>query len=521
MNARLNPSSFTLNRSRRQWRRRDRRGAIFVTALGIIVVLSGLVLVYAQEMRTESVTSANRLAYVQADMVEKGAERYVLALTQTYPGDAISICNSPAEAMQVGGGYFWILHPNPDTDQEYAYGVTDEASKINLNQPNVNMLGFLPGVSDDLAQAMSDWVNPNPTPDVLAYYNFLPQPYDSKEASMETVEEALLIQYMTPQVLYGMDVNHDGVVSAAERAAAANTTGQSQQSAQLSSDINGDSRGIFNFVTVYTNEPNETLDGQPRTNVVGNTVNLNSIRTALGNSLSAGRVTQIMTALGGGSSGGGGAGGGRGGAGGGAARPSFTSLYDFYKKSGMTEDEFKLVVDQFTSRNSTMNTTTGAPPLMRNVINVNTAPRQVFKCLLGFAESESEAESDADALVAKRASADTSSMVWVFSTLSDSLMESANGPLMLRRMTGRSFQYSADIVAVSGDGRAFKRVRIVVDSQAAITGGASKIIYRRDLSSLGWPLPDNIRTALRSGQSVVPVNGTGGAAIMGRTTMTR
>jgi len=56
-------------------RRLRRRGAIFVTALGIVVILSGLILVFAQEMRTEAIASANRLSYLQADAVEQGAEK--------------------------------------------------------------------------------------------------------------------------------------------------------------------------------------------------------------------------------------------------------------------------------------------------------------------------------------------------------------------------------------------------------------------------------------------------------------
>jgi len=64
-------------------------------------------------------------------------------------------------------------------------------------------------------------------------------------------------------------------------------------------------------------------------------------------------------------------------------------------------------------------------------------------------------------------------------------------------LTGASYRYSADIVAVSADGRAFKRVRIVVDvsqyNPLATTLGTTTppavIIYRKDLTAYGWPLP--------------------------------
>ena len=64
---------------------------IFITALGIIVVLSGLVLVFAQDMRSEGMRSANQVAYLQADAIELGAEQWFLANCEAYQGDALTI----------------------------------------------------------------------------------------------------------------------------------------------------------------------------------------------------------------------------------------------------------------------------------------------------------------------------------------------------------------------------------------------------------------------------------------------
>jgi hypothetical protein len=91
---------------------------------------------------------------------------------------------------------------------------------------------------------------------------------------------------------------------------------------------------------------------------------------------------------------------------------------------------------------------------------------------------------------------DTTSIAWVFTVLGPK----AAG--LARLITVTSNQYSADIVAVSGDGRGFKRVLIVVDS----TQIPAKVVYRKDLTSLGWPLDPAIRRQLRSGQPVVASN---------------
>jgi hypothetical protein len=74
------------------------------------------------------------------------------------------------------------------------------------------------------------------------------------------------------------------------------------------------------------------------------------------------------------------------------------------------------------------------------------------------------------------------------------------------RITTRTSRYSADIVSVSGDGRTFRRCRIVVDAQKT-----PKIIYRQDLTHLGWPLAPEILTALKNGKTVdqLPLTSTG------------
>ena len=49
------------------------------------------------------------------------------------------------KAMEVGKGYFWVLLSNLGDDREFAYGLTDEAGKINLNSASEEMLLNLPG----------------------------------------------------------------------------------------------------------------------------------------------------------------------------------------------------------------------------------------------------------------------------------------------------------------------------------------------------------------------------------------
>ena len=50
-------------------------------------------------------------------------------------------------------------------------------------------------------------------------------------------------------------------------------------------------------------------------------------------------------------------------------------------------------------------------------------------------------------------------------------------------------------VAATGNGRAFKRVRIVVRA-----GATPVIVYRRDISDRGWPMDPGVLASLKRGQ---------------------
>src|SRR5688572_235486 len=92
---------------------RRRRGSIFITALALTIVLSGLLLVFAQTMRTEVIAAGNRISALQADTIEQGAEQWVLAQIEGNSNNPTEITDTPAEQLGLGSGYFWILRPDP------------------------------------------------------------------------------------------------------------------------------------------------------------------------------------------------------------------------------------------------------------------------------------------------------------------------------------------------------------------------------------------------------------------------
>jgi hypothetical protein len=102
-------------------------------------------------------------------------------------------------------------------------------------------------------------------------------------------------------------------------------------------------------------------------------------------------------------------------------------------------------------------------------------------------------ETDADELLAYRSSLaeEPNSIAWVTEVL-DQTKATGIG----QYITVHSNQYSADILAVSGNGRAFKRYKAVLDTQES----PPRVIYWREFTHFGWPLDAEILAALRAGK---------------------
>jgi len=117
------------------------------------------------------------------------------------------------------------------------------------------------------------------------------------------------------------------------------------------------------------------------------------------------------------------------------------------------------------------------------LVNVNTASEAVLACIPGIGVD------NAPTLIASRQSnADRlSTMAWV-----PEVLDRANALRAAPYLTGRSYQFTADLAAVGHHGRGYSRVKFVFDTSE----GAPKIRYRQDLSHLGWALGKQAREAL-------------------------
>lgn len=440
------------------------QGTVLIVTMWILLVLAGLVLVLARAMRVEGDRAANELAAAQAGAVEQGAIQYVLASVDGLQGEVPLDTDTPCEAVPVGDGTFWILRPAGEDQQTYGYGITDEVSKVNLNTATLEMLSKLPGMTAEFAPSIVDWrdADSNVTTGGAEneYYLMLPDPYECKNGPLETVEELFLVRDATRQVLFGQDVNRNGIIDTGERTGPFSGT---FSSSVLNLRLD---RGIFNFVTVYSKEPGAaaaTTSASSTSGAAAQLININNpqppqaLTDLLRKAVASDRLPGVLDRV--------------------RRERPFSNLLDFYYRAGLLNDEFQKIAGQITTSGSQGKA---------GLINVNTAPKEVLLCLPRLEES------DVAALMAKRAGAETdrTSITWVAEVLPREKAAAIGGSI-----TTRSYQFSADIVSVAPTGRAFRRCRVVVDARQS----PPKVIYRQNLTHLGWPLDPDIITRLRSG----------------------
>lgn len=272
-------------RANRRWR--SRRGAILVLVLIVIAVLSLSALTYSELMLTEreAVDLSGRQIQARA-LAESGIELARVLLS-----------SGPAALEEAGGWYdnagcfrgvlvlsddharrrgrFTLLTPAAaeDSSQGTRFGLENESAKINLNLlPSIDkansgagrqMLMALPNMTEEIADAMLDWIDSDDqareSGAEAEYYSTLDRPPQPKNGPLGALEELLSVRGVTPQLLFGTDVNRNGSGGSSESVAEA-VAGATM--ADGSTD-----GGWAAYLTLYSKESNLNSEGQPKIDV--------------------------------------------------------------------------------------------------------------------------------------------------------------------------------------------------------------------------------------------------------------
>ena len=290
-------------------RRRPPQRSGFFLVLVLIAIVIATMAVYSF---TDLMVAYDDAAYLSGDLVQarvtvesaSEALRLILAQPPEARMEIGGVFNNPQlfQAITVSAdpeledmSNFSVIAPGLSPTLGYAgirFGLQNESARLNINtlivleqnaelfeaglalaatqtdaeDSDIAQLGIsesllmsLPGMTLDVTDAILDWLDEDEESREFGaeaeYYNSLPTPYSPANGPLQTVEELLLVRGVTPNLLFGADVNRNGVIDSDE-----------QQRFGVTADTPG-AFGWAAYLTVHGAEANRRSDGSLRVDV--------------------------------------------------------------------------------------------------------------------------------------------------------------------------------------------------------------------------------------------------------------
>lgn len=358
------------------------------------------------------------------------------------------------------------------------YGATPESAKLNINfasdqQIETLLNGILAGLQienpQELINAFLDWRDTDEeTRDGGAeneYYNTLEPAYMAKNGPFDTVEEILLIKGFNAAILYGEDVNRNGILDPNE------DDGEDS----FPEYDNGDGildRGIAPYVTIWTREPDTSLDNKPRINLNADVV---IVETMMAQNIPEGLLSDesLQYILN-------------------QKRNNFNfsgwaspaELYTGDDDSAggngnpITLEEMPVIMDRFSTRALDQ----AAAPLA-GLININAAPLRVLTLIPNMTDEAAQAIIDNRGTLEPEAHRTTA---WL---LTAEVLEPALFKQIAPYITTKAYQFHVEILGYADHIKMVRRYEWIIE----MAGPLPQVKYHRDLTSFGpaWPIDDD------------------------------
>jgi hypothetical protein len=351
--------------------------------------------------------------------------------------------------------WFFTVYSPPDDDAlaELRFGLTDEASKLNLNSAHsTNLTGF-PRLTVQQTAALRDFIDWDDTtrPDGAEqdYYSSVAKPYAIRNGPLQTLDELLLIRGFTPALLHGEDANMNWRLDPNEN------DGDERPPAD-----NNDGRldlGLQPLLTVSSYDPNEDNDGVPRTDLNDRTDPLpglelpaaltNFIAVLRTNKFKLGHAADLLE---------------------GALKIKGPFGKEVEVASGVGMEELPQALDLFTAR-----------PEWRidGLVNINTASLAVLASVPGIDEPLAESILSTRRSISPERRA---TIAWLYQ---EGVVDAARFKQMAPYLTARSRQYSFRVVGFGLPSGRFRVLDVVID----LAQDDPVVTYLRDLTRLGLP----------------------------------
>jgi type II secretory pathway component PulK len=352
---------------------------------------------------------------------------------------------------------FSLVACNFDSQDSPRFGITDEAGKVNINTASEDQLKRLPGMTAELAAAVLDWRESGSQPRSGGakdeYYMTLHQPYKCKQAPFDTVEELLLVKGFSGEVVFGEDMNRNGILDPNEN----------DGNGSLPVDNNDGilNRGLYPYITVYSREPDvaDSDPYSPRINIKDWPEGV--LKTMLPRYLREEVVEFIVAAK--------------------KAKADFgespASLLGMEVKSEESDLKSPVTLEDMPDIMDYL--TTGyhlsSDGHVYGRINVNTAPRTVLETIGKLTDSE------IDAILATRSRLDSEASRTVAWLVTQNVLTEEKFKAVAYLFTARSYQFMMDALGYSDTEAAQARLQAVIELRLPRV----QYVYWRDLSGLG------------------------------------
>jgi len=268
-----------------------------IVVLWLVAVIGTIAMLFYRQSTLSLKVNRNINESTQARyLAEAGVYRVIAELvfdseqtTADYLQETWSVNQKAFGDVILGEGMYRVTRAGDEETNSIEFGAVDECSKININTASREILLRLPGATEEAVDAAIDWRDSDDDPGTYGaeseYYQTLPEPYEAKNDVYDSIEELLIVKGMTLDILYGEDINCNGILDLNEN--------DGDKSYPIDNGDGQLNRGWYPHITAYSYEKNVDGTGEKRINI--NTASKETLQDHFGNELSQEEIDAIVS----------------------------------------------------------------------------------------------------------------------------------------------------------------------------------------------------------------------------------
>ena len=257
-----------------------RQGSVLLLVLIVVMLLSFSLYSFSELMLVQYEATRSSLTHLQLrQLAESGIVASSDLLKIRSDSERPNVASNPDRFRHVqvttvddSAAMYSVLSELPDRDKKPVFGLSDESSRLNINGLSLKpedraaerqRLARLPQMTEYIADAILDWMDSDDEPSDYgaesSWYASQYPPYRPRQGRFESLRELLLVRGVTAELLFGEDLNQNGLLDPNEddgdvRSPSDNADGRLQA-------------GWSDFLTIHSAESTYAPDGSRKLNV--------------------------------------------------------------------------------------------------------------------------------------------------------------------------------------------------------------------------------------------------------------